>query len=156
MPRWQGAFGGGDIGVSIDPSSAVPIYQQIAAHIRRAVSAGVHRPGEPVPSLRALALELTVNPNTVQRAYEELEREGLIRARKGLGMFVTEEGAATARLKSEAAVRASFRQGIHAAQGARLSLEHIRAAFNAALEEAGEALDSEEAGRTTPEERTSS
>ena len=135
--------------MSIDPSSAVPIYQQIAAYIRRAVSAGVYRPGEPVPSLRALALELTVNPNTVQRAYEELEREGLIQARKGLGMFVTEEGAASARLKSEAAVRASFREGIQAAQGARLSLEHIRAAFDAALEEAGEAEETSDSSEAS-------
>jgi len=140
----------------------VPIYQQIAAHIRRAVSAGVFRPGEPVPSLRALALELTVNPNTVQRAYEELEREGLIQARKGLGMFVTEEGAASARRASEAAVRASFRQGVHAAQAARLSREHIRAAFEAALEEAGEfrrsgeSRGSGEAEQVTREERDSS
>ena len=82
--------------MAIDPHSSVPVYSQIVEHIRRAVAAGVYRPGEAIPSLRALAVELTVNPNTVQRAFEALEREGSIQARKGLGMFVTENGAASA------------------------------------------------------------
>jgi DNA-binding transcriptional regulator YhcF (GntR family) len=92
----------------VDPNSPVPIYQQIADHVRRAVAAGVHRPGEPIPSLRALAVELVVNPNTVQRAFEELEREGLVQARKGLGMFVTEDGVAAARSRLVAGASAAF------------------------------------------------
>lgn len=81
----------------IDAHSSVPIFVQIADHTRRAVAAGMYRAGEPIPSLRALAVALVVNPNTVQRAYDQLEREGLIEARKGLGMFVTADGAADAR-----------------------------------------------------------
>ena len=61
----------------IDPGSHVPIYLQIADEIRAAVAAGVYRPGEVLPSLRAMAIDVHVNPNTVQRAYDELEREGL-------------------------------------------------------------------------------
>ena len=122
--------------MSIDPNSSVPIYQQIAGYIRRAVAAGVYRPGEMVPSLRALALELTVNPNTVQRAYEELEREGLIRARKGLGMFVTKHGAKSAQSKSEQAVYADFEHGIRAGQAANMPSEHIRDTFEQAWENA--------------------
>jgi len=123
--------------LSIDPSSSVPIFEQIATHVRRAVAAGVYRSGETIPSLRAMALELTVNPNTVQRAYEELEREGLIEARRGRGMFVTSDGAATAQDKSEEAVYAAFGQGIRAGQASKMPSRQIRATFDRAWRDNG-------------------
>ena len=58
--------------------------------VRAAVAAEVYRPGESLPSLRAMAIQLQVNPNTVQRAYDELEREGLIVMQHGRGTFVSE------------------------------------------------------------------
>ena len=82
--------------MKIQPSSHVPIYLQIAEAVRAAVAAGVYRPGEVLPSLRAMAIRLHVNPNTVQRAYDELEREGLIYSQRGRGLFVAERGAASA------------------------------------------------------------
>lgn len=121
--------------MSIDPNSPVPLFRQIVEHIRRAMAAGVYRSGELIPSQRALALQLTVNPNTVQRAYEVLEREGLVRARKGVGMFVTDEGVHAAQDKAEAGVQATFVQGIRAAQAAGIPAERARAAFERALEE---------------------
>jgi GntR family transcriptional regulator len=121
--------------MNIDPNSPVPVFRQIVEQIRRAVAAGVYRADEPIPSQRALALELTVNPNTVQRAYEVLEREGLVRARKGVGMFVTEEGVHEAMDKAEAAVHSTFVQGIRAAQAAGIPVGQIRAAFEQAMEE---------------------
>ena len=78
--------------MKIDPRSHVPIYLQIAEEVRAAVAAGLFRPGEALPSLRALALEIQVNPNTVQRAYDGLEREGLIYSQRGRGLFVAERG----------------------------------------------------------------
>jgi GntR family transcriptional regulator len=121
--------------MSIDPNSPVPVFRQIVEHIRRAVAAGVYRSGELIPSQRAMALELTVNPNTVQRAYEVLEREGLVRARKGVGMFVTDEGVLSARDKAEAGVHATFVQGIRAAQAAGIPVKRVRATFEKALRE---------------------
>ena len=118
--------------MSLDPESPVPIFRQIGNYVRRAVAAGVYRPGEMLPSLRAMALELRVNPNTVKRAYEALEREGLIRGRKGVGMFVTEEGTAAARGTSGSLVEAAFVEGIRAALAADLSPEEIRAIFEQA------------------------
>jgi GntR family transcriptional regulator len=118
--------------LSVDPHSPVPIYQQIAGYIRRAVAAGVFRPGEAIPSLRVLAQELIVNPNTVQRAYDELEREGLIEARKGLGMFVAQDGLASAQSQSQAAVLAGFVQTLRAARSAKLPPEQVRALFERA------------------------
>ena len=123
--------------MTIDPNSPVPIYQQIGDYIRRAVAAGLYRPGEAIPSLRAMALELVVNPNTVQRAYEALEREGLIQARKGRGMFVTKDGAASAQRSSEAAVYSAFDQGIRAGHAANMPPERIRESFDKAWKHAG-------------------
>ncbi len=120
----------------IDESDSRPVYVQIADHIRRAIAAGKYRPGEMVPSLRALALELTVNPNTVQRAYETLERDGLIYSRKGLGMFVTRQGVASAQSTAEDSVRRSFQQGVRFARQARLANRKIRLLFDQVLREA--------------------
>lgn len=116
----------------IDATSPVPVFMQIADHIRRSVAAGVYKPGDTIPSLRAMALELVVNPNTVQRAYEELEREGVIQSRRGLGMFVTQDGVAGARARSLAAVQAAFTHGARAARAAGMSPEDTRAAFERA------------------------
>ena len=139
--------------MSIDPNSHVPIYQQIVDHVRRAVAAGVFRPGESIPSLRAMALELVVNPNTVQRAYELLEREGLIEARKGLGMFVTANGVASALSDSEAAVRATFADGIRAGQAANMGEPQIRSAFENAWGEANDATTPATMPTTTEDQK---
>lgn len=121
--------------MTIDPSSPTPIFRQIADLVRRSVAAGIYRPGEMIPSLRALAMELKVNPNTVQRAYEHLEREGLIRARKGRGMFVTQRAATSARTDSQEAVRRVFAQGIQSALAAGMSPTSVRAVFAQAWKE---------------------
>jgi GntR family transcriptional regulator len=70
------------------PDDPRPIFEQIMAEIRRAIARGTLGPDEPLPSTRQLAAELRVNPNTVQQAYRELERAGLIYVRRGLGSFV--------------------------------------------------------------------
>ncbi|MFO8059645.1 MAG: GntR family transcriptional regulator [Bacillota bacterium] len=77
--------------LNINPSLGMPIYLQIMDQIRHAVAGGYLSPGEKLPSVRDLALELTVSPNTVVRAYRELEREGLVTTRQGSGTFITEK-----------------------------------------------------------------
>lgn len=124
------------LAISINPDSHVPIYQQIVDHIRRSVAAGAYRPGEPIPSLRRLALDLVVNPNTVQRAYEQLEREGLIEARRGLGMFVTRNGAVSALSESQTAVYEAFSDGIRAGQAANMPAPQIKNTFDRAWQDA--------------------
>jgi GntR family transcriptional regulator len=119
--------------VNIDPGSHVPIYLQIADKIREAVAAGIYRPGESLPSLRALALEVQVNPNTVQRAYDELAREGLIYAQRGKGLFVAEQGAADARTSAQQAVRHLFEAGIRAGRAAGMTAKEIRSSFEASV-----------------------
>jgi GntR family transcriptional regulator len=72
----------------INFSSGVPIYLQLMEQIKHAVETGAIRAGEQLPTIRKIAEELTMNPNTVARAYRELEREGIVEVRHGLGVFV--------------------------------------------------------------------
>lgn len=68
-----------------------PIYQQILDEIRRGIVVGLYKVGEPIPSVRQLAVELKVNPNTVAQAYRELERLGVVEVRRGQGTFVSSQ-----------------------------------------------------------------
>lgn len=76
------------MGWHISTASRLPIYQQLAQQIREAIARGELRPEASLPSVRQLSRELVVNPNTVARAYTELEREGLLVSRPGRGIFV--------------------------------------------------------------------
>ena len=75
--------------IAINTGSASPIYKQITDQVRLAVATGRLAVGDQLPSVRALAEELVVNPNTVARAYTDLVREGLIESRAGRGVFIT-------------------------------------------------------------------
>jgi GntR family transcriptional regulator len=72
----------------IDPTSRLPIYRQLTRQLREAVARGRVRPDERLPSVRDLSRTLVINPNTVARVYTELEREGVINTRPGLGVFI--------------------------------------------------------------------
>jgi GntR family transcriptional regulator len=72
----------------IDPTSRLPIYRQLTGQIREAVARGKLRDGERLPSVRDMSRSLVVNPNTIARVYTELEREGVLNTRPGLGVFV--------------------------------------------------------------------
>jgi GntR family transcriptional regulator len=74
----------------VDVSSAVPLYAQIVGQVRAGVASGLLKSGDPLPSVRQLASELRINPNTVVQAYRELEREGFTVAQRGQGTFVAE------------------------------------------------------------------
>ena len=73
----------------VDPSSSVPVYAQIVAQAKNAVAAGVLRTGDRLPSLRDTARALRINPNTVVKAYRELEAQGVVRTEHGRGSVVT-------------------------------------------------------------------
>jgi GntR family transcriptional regulator len=74
--------------IRIDAAGRQPIYRQIVQQVREAVARGRLLPEERLPSVRELSRTLVVNPNTVARAYSELEREGLLNTRQGLGVFI--------------------------------------------------------------------
>src|SRR5215468_4898114 len=74
-----------------NPSSGVPIYLQLMEQVKHGIETGALRPGEQLPGIRPLAEELVINPNTVARAYRELEHEGVIELRHGAGAFVSRD-----------------------------------------------------------------
>ena len=117
----------------IDPKSNTPIYRQIVAQIRDAIDAGVYRAGEALPSLRALAVEIRVNPNTVQRAYDELEREGVVQPRRGLGVFVIDQKGKAARGKIERNIISGLKKYISTGLDAEVFPARIRELFASAL-----------------------
>lgn len=87
----------------MDFKSNVPIYQQIMQKIKSDIILGTYQIGEPVPSLREMSQQLNVNQNTVMRAYQQLQTEGILESRKGLGLFVTIDENAIQKLKGELA-----------------------------------------------------
>jgi GntR family transcriptional regulator len=94
--------------IQVETSTGMPITRQIAAQIRAGCASGAIRPGERLPSVRALAAELAVNQNTILRVYERLTAEGLLERRHGDGTFVAEHSPA-GQMKSQ---RQLFRQEI--------------------------------------------
>jgi GntR family transcriptional regulator len=71
-----------------NPSLGVPIYLQLMEQVKHAIETGALRPGDQLPGMRTLAEELVINPNTVAKAYRELEHEGVLELRHGAGAFV--------------------------------------------------------------------
>ncbi|MBE6631413.1 MAG: GntR family transcriptional regulator [Ruminococcaceae bacterium] len=77
--------------ILVDIKSRVPIYEQIIASVKEAVITGLLSADEPLPSVRSLAGELAINPNTIQKAYSELERQGIVYSVPGKGSFVSSD-----------------------------------------------------------------
>src|SRR5512145_1517916 len=75
--------------VSLDPRDPTPIYAQLERGLRAAIAAGRLAPGDQLPTVRQLAVELRVNANTVARVYADLERRGVLETRRGVGSFVS-------------------------------------------------------------------
>lgn len=75
--------------IQLDLRSRLPIYEQLVEKIKELIVKGILQSDEQLPSVRTLANELTINPNTIQKAYRELEREGYIYSVKGRGSFVS-------------------------------------------------------------------
>ena len=80
-----------------------PIYLQLTERIQRDIIAGVYQPGDKLPSVRDLALEAAVNPNTMQKALSELERSGLVYSQRTSGRFITEDTEMLTQMKKELA-----------------------------------------------------
>jgi GntR family transcriptional regulator len=116
-----------------NPSLGVPIYLQLMEQVKHAIETGALRAGDQLPGIRPLAEELVINPNTVAKAYRELEHEGVIELRHGSGAFVTSQPRArrvTDRLRGAQPLVAGVVERLRA-RG--LSDEEIRRLFEAEL-----------------------
>lgn len=107
--------------LDLDPGDSRPLYTQIMDELRRGIVLGTWPEGEPLPSVRQLASDLRVNPNTVQQAYRELEREGVVYVQRGQGTFVSPAARRTQRAPlldafAQRIAREAYRSGFSAAE----------------------------------------
>jgi GntR family transcriptional regulator len=111
--------------IRVRPDSPVPIYEQILTQVVFSVANGDLPTGELLPSVRDLSTELVVNPNTVVRAYQELERLGVITTKRGVGMEVTPDAQKLCRERRKAIVLTRFREALREAASAGLTAEDV-------------------------------
>ena len=115
-----------------NPTSGVPVYLQLIEQVKHAVDIGALSPGDQLPGIRRVAEDLVINPNTVAKAYRELEHEGVVELRQGTGAFVSENGRAgrVARVKNAQPV---LQAALERLMAAGLTPEEIRRLFEAEL-----------------------
>lgn len=119
--------------IRVDTSSFTPIYEQIKSGIRGRIAGDVLKPGAALPSIRDLAADLLVNPNTVARAYRELEQEGVITTRQGKGCYVSDRPRLLVRAEKEAALDRLVGKTVEEAVKLGYPDEEIRQAVEKAL-----------------------
>jgi GntR family transcriptional regulator len=127
----------------IDAGSGVPIYRQLVEQVRREVMLGRMAAGDQLPTLREVVDALAINPNTVVKAYAELEHEGLVVRRQGMGTFVASAPPAGV-LVAPPALRDSLFRWVRRAREAGLTSEQIRLLVSVALD--GDVSDMASAG----------
>lgn len=110
----------------IEPDSSIPIYEQIVAQVIFGVAEGTLEVGALIPSVRDLAVRLGVHPNTVARAYQELERRGVVTARRGKGMEVTLDAQRLCRQARQEILRDRLRDVLREAVSSALPMDEIR------------------------------
>jgi GntR family transcriptional regulator len=119
----------------LDPRSGVATYLQLVQQVHQALRLGMLEPGDQLPTAQQVVAKLAINPNTVLKAYRDLEREGLVRARPGMGTFVLRslpgrDEVALARFLSE------MTKLLHKARGAGLGSDDIEAIYRTAIRNA--------------------
>src|SRR5215213_9906614 len=116
-----------------NPSSGVPIYLQLMEQVKHAVETGALKPGDQLPSIRPLAEELVMNPNTVAKAYRELEHEGVIELRQGAGAFVSAQAPTPKDAERLNAAKTLVAQGIQRLRARGITDDEIRRLIEAEL-----------------------
>lgn len=123
----------------LDGRSGVPPYLQLVQQVRQALLLGYLGQGDRLPLIREVVEQLAINPNTVSKAYRQLEQEGLVTARPGQGTFVTGAPTSTVSPASYAVLRRRLERWLREAYGAGLDDEAITALFSIACREMTEA-----------------
>lgn len=118
----------------INPSDAAPIWKQIEEGMRRMISLGTLGPGDPVPSVRDLAQQLRVNPNTVARAYQRLTDQGVFAVKRGEGTFVADSPSRLKKSQRNDALRDAATRYAGTAQSVGAELEEASTELAGAYE----------------------
>ena len=116
---------------SLDRHSGVPVYRQLMDRVQAAVAAGVLAVGDQLPTVRQVAVDLAINPNTVMRAYREMEIRGLIDTQQGTGTFVAERTVSYSEEERERQLRQLAGEFVARAGAAGFTLEELMAAVQA-------------------------
>ena len=111
----------------IDPDGGLAIYEQVVRQVTFAVAGGALRPGDLVPSVRELARQLAINPNTVARAYRQLQDQGVLESVRGMGLAVAPRAVKQCRGQRLRLLRERLRQVLVEAQQSRLDGQTLRA-----------------------------
>ncbi len=119
----------------VRPESGEPIYQQLVRQITHAITSGALKPGDRLPTIRELAAEQVVNPNTVARAYRELERDGLVESGPRRGTFVTFDPPKLMAKERRSRIKPHLEGLVAEARVLGLSDEELRTLLDQALEE---------------------
>jgi GntR family transcriptional regulator len=120
---------------ALDTKSGVSPYLQVVQQVRQALRLGLLREGDQLPTVKDVVARLAINPNTVSKAYRELEREGLVTARQGVGTFVTRT-LTDASLAAHEPLRKELRRWLAKARLAGLDTDSIEALFTTTLRDA--------------------
>lgn len=121
--------------VIISNSSGQPIYEQICRQVKGAIAMGKLKPGEPLPSIRALARDLRISVITTKRAYEELERDGFIQTVAGKGSFVAQQNLELAKESSLREIESHLAAALELAKQSGLAVEDLMDILNVLNEE---------------------
>ena len=133
--------------ISVDASSVVPIFRQIVQQIKTAVAMGRLHAEDPLPSVRQLAVDLKVNPNTVAHAYLDLEVEGVIYKRQGAGTFVASQGVKVSKNERRRVLTELIEKALVEGVNLGLDEEELREAFERVLEKILQARPVETVGK---------
>ena len=112
--------------IDIQPDSPVPIYEQIVAQVTFGIASGAVDPGSLIPSVREMAQQLLVHPNTVARAFQELERRGVLEAKRGKGMEVTAAAPGLCKGQRQEILRGRIRAALREAASSAMPHDEIR------------------------------
>jgi GntR family transcriptional regulator len=118
---------------AIDTANGIAVYEQIVRQVKFAVAREAVKPGEMIPSVRELARELAVNPNTVARAYRQLQSDGVLASVRGTGLEVAARARDRCRRETIELIRARLRQVLAEAQQTQLSDDELRKLVDAEL-----------------------
>jgi len=125
--------------LQIDPAISVPIFTQITNQIKYSIAMGAYRADDKLPSVRELAVHLRVNPNTVVKAYRELEREAVVYTQRGLGVFVSKDAPGISRKERKRIIDERLGAAVEEALHSDLSPDEVRKIVENKLNEKGTA-----------------
>jgi GntR family transcriptional regulator len=130
--------------IHIDPADGLPLYLQIARGVKHSIAVGALRSGEQLPSVREVAEQITVNPNTVAKAYRELELQGILETRRGTGTFVSQQAVTISDEEKERVLGRLIDKVLDEARHLQVSEEDVARLFAERMEEFAREMKREE------------